>query len=59
MRGFSTPDLLKFREGDGSDAPDVVVAPTSEAQVADILAAADQHDLSLNPFAGGTSVTGG
>ncbi|NLG47733.1 FAD-binding oxidoreductase [Gordonia sp. (in: high G+C Gram-positive bacteria)] len=59
MRGFSTPDLLKFREGDGSDAPDVVVAPTDEAQVAAILGVADQHDLSLNPFAGGTTVTGG
>ncbi|MGB3303571.1 MAG: FAD-binding oxidoreductase [Gordonia sp. (in: high G+C Gram-positive bacteria)] len=59
MRGFSTPDLLKFRVGDGSDAPDAVVAPTSQAQVAAVLAVADQHDLSLNPFSGGTSVTGG
>ncbi|ALG86423.1 FAD-binding oxidoreductase [Gordonia phthalatica] len=59
MRGFSTPDLLKFREGDGTDAPDAVVAPTTQEQVAAVLAVADQHDLSLNPFSGGTSVTGG
>ncbi|MBM7368774.1 FAD-binding oxidoreductase [Gordonia hydrophobica] len=59
MRGYSTPDLLKFREGDGSDAPDAVVVPTTPDQVGAVLAAADRFDLSLNPFSGGTSVTGG
>lgn len=59
LRGFSTPDLLKFREGDGSDAPDAVVAPTTADQVTAVLAVCADRGLTLNPFAGGTSVTGG
>ncbi|MDF0529161.1 FAD-binding oxidoreductase [Tsukamurella sp. 8F] len=59
LRGFSTPDLLRLRAGDGSDAPDVVVAPESQEQVADLLAVCSAHGLVLSPYAGGTSVTGG
>lgn len=58
-RGKSTPDLLRARRGDGSDAPDAVVRPGSHAQVAALIAWAVQHRVALVPFGGGTSVTGG
>ncbi len=59
LRGFSTPDLLKYRAGDASDAPDVVVAVTEPEQVAAVLAVCATKGLTLSPFSGGTSVTGG
>lgn len=59
LRGYSTPDLLRFRAGDTSDAPDVVVTPTTAEQVAEVLAVCAAKDLTLSPFSGGTSVTGG
>ncbi|GEE00689.1 alkyldihydroxyacetonephosphate synthase [Gordonia spumicola] len=59
LRGYSTPDLLKFRAGDASDAPDAVVVPTSADQVAAVLATCDGRGIALSPFAGGTTVTGG
>ncbi|WP_040768021.1 FAD-binding oxidoreductase [Tsukamurella sp. 1534] len=59
LRGYSTPDLLKFRAGDGTDAPDVVVTPDAADQVAAVLAVCVERGLTLSPFAGGTSVTGG
>lgn len=59
LRGYSTPDLLKDRAGDGSDAPDAVVTPSSADQVAAVMAVCAAHVLTLNPFAGGTTVTGG
>jgi alkyldihydroxyacetonephosphate synthase len=58
-RGKSTPDLLKARSGDLSDAPDVVVRPSSHDDVAAILAWAVAHHVAVVPFGGGTSVTGG
>ena len=58
-RGKSTPDLLKARSGDLSDAPDVVVRPADHADVAAVLAFAVEHHLAVVPFGGGTSVTGG
>ncbi|MGO3325591.1 FAD-binding oxidoreductase [Gordonia sp. (in: high G+C Gram-positive bacteria)] len=59
LRGYSTPDLLKFRAGDGSDAPDAVVQPTDAGQVAAVLAVCDDRGIGLSPYAGGTAVTGG
>ncbi len=59
LRGFSTPDLLRMRAGDGADAPDVVVSPATHDEVVAVLAACVAHGLALCPFAGGTSVTGG
>src|SRR6476469_2195521 len=47
-RGKSTPDLLRARAGDLSDAPDAVVRPGGADDVAAVV-----------PFGGGTSVTGG
>ncbi|WP_323793518.1 FAD-binding oxidoreductase [Nocardioides sp.] len=58
-RGKSTPDLLKMRAGDLSDAPDVVVRPGTHEDVAAVLALAIEHRLAVVPFGGGTSVTGG
>ena len=58
-RGKSTPDLLRQRSGDLSDAPDAVVRPASHDDVAAVLDWAVQHHVAVVPFGGGTSVTGG
>jgi alkyldihydroxyacetonephosphate synthase len=58
-RGKSTPDLLRQRAGDLSDAPDAVVRPGTHDEVAAVLAFAVEHQLAVVPFGGGTSVTGG
>jgi alkyldihydroxyacetonephosphate synthase len=58
-RGKSTPDLLRMRAGDLSDAPDAVVRPGTHDEVASVLAFAVEHHLAVVPFGGGTSVTGG
>jgi alkyldihydroxyacetonephosphate synthase len=58
-RGKSTPDLLKARAGDLSDAPDAVVRPGSHDDVAAVLAWAVDHHVAVVPFGGGTCVTGG
>ena len=58
-RGKSTPDLIKAREGDLTDAPDAVVRPGSHDEVAAVLAVAVENHLAVVPFGGGTSVTGG
>jgi alkyldihydroxyacetonephosphate synthase len=58
-RGKSTPDLLRARSGDLSDAPDAVARPGSHDDVAAILAWATEYSVAVVPFGGGTSVTGG
>jgi alkyldihydroxyacetonephosphate synthase len=58
-RGKSTPDLLRLRAGDGSDAPDAVVRPASHEEVAAVVSWCDAHGVALVPFGGGTSVVGG
>ena len=58
-RGKSTPDLLRARAGDLTDAPDVVVRPADQSEVEALVAFAVEHRLALVPFGGGTSVTGG
>ena len=58
-RGKSTPDLLRARAGDLSDAPDAVVRPGSHDDVVALLEVAVRHHLAVVPFGGGTSVTGG
>ena len=58
-RGKSTPDLLRMRAGDGSDAPDVVVRPGDHAEVASLVAFCSGRRVALVPFGGGTSVVGG
>src|SRR6478736_547498 len=44
-RGKSTPDLLRARAGDLSDAPDAVVRPGSHDEVAAVLAFAVENHL--------------
>ncbi len=58
-RGKSTPDLLRQRAGDLSDAPDVVVRPAGHDEVVAVLAVAQEHRIAVVPFGGGTAVTGG
>src|SRR4051812_19085610 len=58
-RGKSTPDLLRARRGDLSDAPDAVVRPAGHDQVQALLAVAVRHRIAIVPFGGGTSVVGG
>lgn len=58
-RGYSTPDLLRLRAGDGSDAPDAVAFPADHEQVQRVLEICSAHRVAVVPFAGGTSVVGG
>ncbi|WP_327591058.1 FAD-binding oxidoreductase [Nonomuraea sp. NBC_00507] len=58
-RGKSTPDLLRMRAGDGSDAPDAVVLPGSHEEVAALLRLCTTERIAVVPFGGGTSVVGG
>ncbi|HSV41410.1 MAG TPA: FAD-binding oxidoreductase [Nocardioidaceae bacterium] len=58
-RGKSTPDLLKLRAGDASDAPDAVVRPVTHDEVAAVVRWCSEHRVALVPFGGGTSVVGG
>ncbi len=58
-RGKSTPDLLKARAGDLTDAPDAVVRPATHGDVVALIELAVRHHIALVPFGGGTSVTGG
>jgi alkyldihydroxyacetonephosphate synthase len=58
-RGKSTPDLLRARAGDLTDAPDAVVRPDGHGEVAAVLAWAVEHRVAVVPFGGGTCVTGG
>jgi alkyldihydroxyacetonephosphate synthase len=58
-RGWSTPDLLRLRAGDASDAPDAVVFPGTADEVVRVLETCSEHRVAVVPFAGGTSVVGG
>ncbi|MDH7486736.1 MAG: FAD-binding oxidoreductase [Anaerolineae bacterium] len=57
--GKSYPDLMRLRLGQIEHAPDVVVWPGSEEEVAALLALAVRRHWSVIPFGGGSSVTGG
>ncbi|MCW3006446.1 MAG: Alkylglycerone-phosphate synthase [Solirubrobacterales bacterium] len=57
--GRSYLDLLRLRAGDAADAPDVVVYPADEAEVAALLRACARSNTVVVPFGGGTSVVGG
>src|SRR6202011_5900923 len=58
-RGKSTPDLLRLRGGDASDAPDAVALPGSHDEVLSVLAACSELRVAVVPFGGGSSVVGG
>jgi alkyldihydroxyacetonephosphate synthase len=58
-RGYSTPDLLRFRAGDRQGMPEAVVFPASHEDVLGILEACSELGVAVVPYAGGTSVVGG
>jgi len=58
-RGWSTPDLLRLRSGDATDAPDAVLFPGSHDEVLAVLSICEQHRLAVVPYGGGTSVVSG
>jgi len=57
--GKSYADLVRLRGGDASAAPDAVVTPAGEDQVAAVLGACAGAGVAVVPFGGGTSVVGG
>jgi len=56
--GKSTLDLLR-RKQTHQDAPDAVLLPADEDQIAAVLAYCSHHGIAVVPFGGGTSVVGG
>ena len=56
--GKSTPDLLR-RKAIHQDAPDAVILPGSEDDIAAILEFCSRERIAVVPFGGGTSVVGG
>jgi alkyldihydroxyacetonephosphate synthase len=57
--GKSTPDLLRRKDTAPQDAPDAVVAPGSDDEVAEVLRYCSQRLIAVVPFGGGTGVVGG
>jgi alkyldihydroxyacetonephosphate synthase len=57
--GKSTLDLLRRKDSGVQDAPDAVLLPASEEEVAAILRYCADHGIAIVPFGGGTSVVGG
>lgn len=57
--GKSTLDLLRRRDRGTQDAPDAVLLPADEDQIAAILRHCSAHRIAVVPFGGGTSVVGG
>jgi alkyldihydroxyacetonephosphate synthase len=56
-RGY--PDLVRLRAGRLKDAPDAVVLPGSEDELARVLEICGREGIGVVPFGGGTSVVGG
>src|SRR6476660_3324248 len=57
--GKSTLDLLRRRDPGVQDAPDAVLLPSDEDEIAAILRLCGQRSIAVVPFGGGTSVVGG
>jgi alkyldihydroxyacetonephosphate synthase len=57
--GKSTLDLLRRRDTAVQDAPDAVLLPGGDDDVAAILRHCSQRGIAVVPFGGGTSVVGG
>ena len=57
-RGQSLPDWLAMREGRFEVFPDGVALPETAAQIRELLSWAQQQDVILIPYGGGTSVAG-
>lgn len=58
-RGRAFPDLVAGFAGDYAGAPDLVIRPRDEAEVACALEEAGSRGWAVVPFGGGTSVVGG
>ncbi len=59
LRGKSTPDLLRIRNGDFAAAPDGVATPQSHDEIQRLLELCSEQRIAVVPFGGGTSVVGG
>jgi alkyldihydroxyacetonephosphate synthase len=57
--GKSTLDLLRRKDSGAQDAPDAVLLPGTDDEVAAILQYCSRHGIAVVPFGGGTSVVGG
>jgi len=57
--GMAEPEAIRGFHGDFSPAPDVVVRPRTEAEVAETMAWASEHRVAVTPVTGGTGVVGG
>ena len=57
--GRSYPDLVRLRTGRLEHAPDAIVLPGGDDQVAAMLEACAGANVAVVPFGGGTSVVGG
>src|SRR3954451_9204309 len=57
--GKSTLDLLRRKDSGVQDAPDAVLFPGDDEQVAELLRYCADHSIAVVPFGGGTSVVGG
>jgi alkyldihydroxyacetonephosphate synthase len=57
--GKSTLDLLRRKDSGVQDAPDVVLLPGDEEEIAAVLRFCADHSIAVVPFGGGTSVVGG
>jgi len=57
-RGQSLPDWLAMRSGEFGRYPDGVAYPTCSDEVAELLRFAQEQDLVVIPYGGGTSVVG-
>jgi alkyldihydroxyacetonephosphate synthase len=56
-RGYR--DRIALRAGDFFGAPDAVLYPRSETDVLAVLAYCSRHRIAVQPYGGGTSLTGG
>jgi len=57
--GKSYPDLILIRSGKLDFAPDAVVYPEAEDEVAAVLKLAREENIAVVPYGGGSSVVGG
>ncbi len=57
--GKSTLDLLRRRDAGVQDAPDAVLLPADEEEIAEVLRVCGERSIAVVPFGGGTSVVGG
>jgi alkyldihydroxyacetonephosphate synthase len=57
--GKSTLDLLRRKDSGIQDAPDAVLLPRTEDEIAALLRYCSDHRIAIVPFGGGTSVVGG